>query len=485
MENPLKKKNYAQKYGKEWESHAEFKSWLKPLVGDDTKAFCTYCKVELLAKLVDLRRHAETKNHKQKMQIISDNQIIQFKPDKARETRTLLGVGFIQDPGIVLNIPQIYWFFFNNPDLTYELFLEDTDEASVAHMETAPLSSPARQELFKEMQLPPFISRLPVLQHSKPRGLNSSFALKSILPVTPPNEIQKRVQPINASPNMPVSSACAADDSRTSNSRSPDSEPDLPETSTCWRSYKKIPIAPSTPLPYKQSKPLFDRHSPRFIDFKYRDAQINTLLADLNRSPYSRSLFPSDDGGDDIEIGSISVKDITMGIHDATQQAELMNILIRNEAVFKESVASTTLAEHCIDTGNHNWLALLKQEVANMLAKNIIEPCSSAWTAPVVMVPKDGPMRFCVDYRRLNSITKPDIYPIPRIDDLLHAAKPTPFMSTLDLRAEYWQVKVKESDPRQNVLLNALWSIKIQADGFWSSKRTRFIPKTSTEFELV
>ncbi|CAH2085974.1 unnamed protein product [Euphydryas editha] len=72
-----------------------------------------------------------------------------------------------------------------------------------------------------------------------------------------------------------------------------------------------------------------------------------------------------------------------------------------------------------------------------MLAKNIIEPCSSAWTAP---------MRVCVDYRRLNSITKPDIYPIPRIDDLLHAAKPTPFMSTLDLRAGYWQVKVKESD---------------------------------------
>ncbi|CAH2108900.1 unnamed protein product [Euphydryas editha] len=81
MEIPLKKKNYAQKYRKEWESHAEFKSWLKPLVGDDTKAFCTYCKVELLAKLVDLRRHAETKKHKQKMQIISGNQIIQFKPD--------------------------------------------------------------------------------------------------------------------------------------------------------------------------------------------------------------------------------------------------------------------------------------------------------------------------------------------------------------------------------------------------------------------
>ncbi|XP_047039292.1 uncharacterized protein LOC124644115 [Helicoverpa zea] len=84
MEFPSKKKNYAQKYRKEWESHDEFKSWLKPLPGDDTKAFCTYCKAELLAKLVDLRRHAETKKHKQKMQVISGNQILQFKPDSEK-----------------------------------------------------------------------------------------------------------------------------------------------------------------------------------------------------------------------------------------------------------------------------------------------------------------------------------------------------------------------------------------------------------------
>ncbi|KAL4716426.1 hypothetical protein ACJJTC_015854 [Scirpophaga incertulas] len=80
MEVPLKKKQYVQKYRKEWESLNEFQTWLKPLPGDDTKAFCTFCKAELLAKLVDLRRHTETKKHKQKMQIISGNQTIQFTP---------------------------------------------------------------------------------------------------------------------------------------------------------------------------------------------------------------------------------------------------------------------------------------------------------------------------------------------------------------------------------------------------------------------
>lgn len=63
------------------------------------------------------------------------------------------------------------------------------------------------------------------------------------------------------------------------------------------------------------------------------------------------------------------------------------------------------------------------------------------------MVPKkDGSIRVCVDYRRLNAITVPDAYPMPRIDDLLHEAKRTAFMTTLDLRAGYWQVKVKDED---------------------------------------
>lgn len=53
---------------------------------------------------------------------------------------------------------------------------------------------------------------------------------------------------------------------------------------------------------------------------------------------------------------------------------------------------------------------------------------------------------MCIDYRGLNHITIPDSYPIPRVDDLLHATGPTPFMSTLDLKNGYWQLAVKPSD---------------------------------------
>ena len=78
-----------------------------------------------------------------------------------------------------------------------------------------------------------------------------------------------------------------------------------------------------------------------------------------------------------------------------------------------------------------------------MIKENVIVEMESPWAFPVVLIPKkDETIRLCVDYRRLNAITITDTYPPPRMDDLLHAAKATPFMTTLDLKAGYWQVRL-------------------------------------------
>ena len=56
-----------------------------------------------------------------------------------------------------------------------------------------------------------------------------------------------------------------------------------------------------------------------------------------------------------------------------------------------------------------------------MLEQGVIRPSSSPWASPIVLVAKkEGSTRFCVDYRKLNAITKPDVFPLPRIDDSLN-----------------------------------------------------------------
>ena len=76
-----------------------------------------------------------------------------------------------------------------------------------------------------------------------------------------------------------------------------------------------------------------------------------------------------------------------------------------------------------------------------MLKEGVIKGSNSPWASPVVLVAKkDGSTRFCVDYQRLNSITKLDTFPLPRVDDSLDLLAKTAYFSTLDLASGYWQV---------------------------------------------
>lgn len=89
----------------------------------------------------------------------------------------------------------------------------------------------------------------------------------------------------------------------------------------------------------------------------------------------------------------------------------------------------------------------MKADIEKMLPDDIIEECELAWCSPALMVSKsNGTIRFCVDYRRLNAVTKVDTYPMSRIDELLQFTKRDCFMSTLDLRSSYWQVMAREDD---------------------------------------
>ncbi len=84
---------------------------------------------------------------------------------------------------------------------------------------------------------------------------------------------------------------------------------------------------------------------------------------------------------------------------------------------------------------------VVQEELKAMLNLGVIEESHSDWASPIVLVPKtDGSVRFCVDYRKVNAVSKFDAYPMPQVDELLDRLGAARFYSTLDLTKGYWQI---------------------------------------------
>jgi hypothetical protein len=82
-----------------------------------------------------------------------------------------------------------------------------------------------------------------------------------------------------------------------------------------------------------------------------------------------------------------------------------------------------------------------------MLSKGLIRPSASPWGSHVLFVDKrEGTIRLCVDYRKLNEVTIKNKYPLPKIEDLFDQLNGAKVFSKIDLRTGYHQLKVQESD---------------------------------------
>ena len=104
----------------------------------------------------------------------------------------------------------------------------------------------------------------------------------------------------------------------------------------------------------------------------------------------------------------------------------------------------TPIKQHAYRVGPQKQ-EVMKKEINYMLENNIIEKASSAWSSPCILVPKpDKSFRFCRDFRRVNSITKTDTFPIPRVDDCIDRIGHVKYVSKFAMLKGYWQVPLTE-----------------------------------------
>ncbi len=164
--------------------------------------------------------------------------------------------------------------------------------------------------------------------------------------------------------------------------------------------------------------------------------------------------------GNEEDLGpeaSLKVPSLTLapgGDHLSPSQLTDVARLQREFAdVFSPRPGRTNLIQHHIETEPgvvvrsrpyrlpEHKKKVVQSELEAMLEMGVIEESRSDWASPIVLVPKtDGSVRFCVDYRKVNAVSKFDAYPMPRVDELLDRLGTARFYSTLDLTKGYWQI---------------------------------------------
>ncbi|GFR23834.1 retrovirus-related Pol polyprotein from transposon 297 [Trichonephila clavata] len=138
---------------------------------------------------------------------------------------------------------------------------------------------------------------------------------------------------------------------------------------------------------------------------------------------------------------------------DEEQIMKLGKVLVKFSTIFSNIPGKTNLVEHNIDlisdkrvqhkpyrmTNRQN--EILKAEIERMLKYKIIEPGPSEYTSPMILVETPGrDPRPCIDYRKLNEMTRTEFYPIPNIEQRVETVAAAKFITLIDLTKGYWQI---------------------------------------------
>ncbi len=159
------------------------------------------------------------------------------------------------------------------------------------------------------------------------------------------------------------------------------------------------------------------------------------------------------------------------------QRLDMSDLINYYVFLFPDTPTQTTLIEHDIDVGDakpvcqHYYCIPLEKkqqletEIAYLLENGLAVPFFSSWASPCPRA--GGSHRFCTDYRKVNALTKPDSYPLPRIEDCIDQVGSATYVSKFYLLKGYWQVPLtsRSQEISAFVIPSGLFSYKVLSFG--------------------
>ena len=161
----------------------------------------------------------------------------------------------------------------------------------------------------------------------------------------------------------------------------------------------------------------------------------------------------------DTGMSTSFLESVNMEHLNQSQIDDLTNVLCKFQSVFSDKPGRTTVVSHDVKLMDGvrpmrqspyqlhpDRLKLVNKEIEELLQSGIIEESESPWAAPIVLVPKpDGTLRLCTDFRKLNAVTIPDPFPMPRVETLINKVGQAKFLTKLDMTKGYWQIPIAPS----------------------------------------
>ena len=232
----------------------------------------------------------------------------------------------------------------------------------------------------------------------------------------------------------------------------------------------------------------------KYID---RDSSVISSVNIVNSVPHEQNQMDSEDFNlekSDPSSSKLQNSDILQNLDqklshlDSDKRLELKQLVLEYEHLFPDIPSRTDKIYHDVDiiedskpVKQHPYRMnpvkqqYLREEVQYLLDNDFIEPSQSEWSSPCILVPKpDGTFRMCTDYRKVNSVTKTDTFPIPRIDDCIDNIGHAKYVTKFDLLKGFWQIPLTDRAKEISAFVtpDGLYQYKVMPFGMKNSPAT-------------